>query len=166
MAATLVVLAVVESLTAGRFGGILAVSRTLALVTFGVLLAAPLKPGPARTPDIVMLMVTSAALAIDALAAASRFAPALVPSHGSALGLHLLAALLIGSAAFLLGLHLIAGNGRTVAALLLAFGSAQIAVAGAAVHGSAPTTCYAAALAVNAAAGLAYLLIPASRRNQ
>ena len=165
LAAALSVLVLAEIAVSGPGEGVLAGSRAIVVVTFGVLLAAAVRGSVVRTPELVALILAEAALGPDVLGAAARVAPALFGSTASPLGLHLLAALLTGAAAIVLGGRLLTAKAPTAVPLSI-LGVVQVGASGAALHGVAPTACYGAVLGIQAAVATWYVLTAVWRRHR
>ena len=165
LAAALTVLVLAEIAVSGPGQGVLVGSRAIVVVTFGVLLAAAVRGSVVHSPELVALILTAAALGLDVLGAAAGIAPTLFASTASPLGLHLLAALLIGAAAMVLGGRLLAAKAPAAVPLSI-LGVAQVGASGAALHGVSPTACYGAVLGIQATFGAVYVLTAIWRRHR
>jgi len=132
LGAALTALALADLATTGRIAGVVAACRGIVVITVLVLVALPTARRGVRAPDLVAAMLAAAGLAVDQTAAASRYAPQLVGSTDLR-GLHLVAAMLVGSAAVMIGLRArhvtgVAMGTLGVAAVLLCGGAAHSAV--------------------------------------
>lgn len=150
LGAALTVLALADVATTGRIAGVVAACRGIVLITVLVLVALPTAHRGVRAPDLVATTLAAAGLAVDQTAAASRYAPQLVGSTDMR-GLHLVAAMLVGSAAVIIGVRVRHAVGVAVGIL----GVASVLLCGGAAHSAAPQTWYTGLLVAQALCGTA-----------
>jgi hypothetical protein len=147
LGAALTALALAELATTGQIAGVVAACRGIVLV------ALPTARRGVRAPDLVAAAFAGAGLAIDQTAAASRYAPQLVGSTHLR-GLHLVAAMLVGSAAVIIGVRARQATGVAMGTL----GVAAVLLGGGAAHSALVQPWYTGLLVAQALCGAALAL--------